>query len=335
MGEANQTTNKPTKTSENGDFKPKEFREPFSLSLSINDNIVCRRYFKVDELLFDALECVELKQVMDEIWGKICADLEHKRRIDQDYSSNLPLKLTGFIEDLPDIPDTGIGGERFMLANAIFSSREDGKMQLPDGRILDKTFYRPATFEDKYGDYDRPADGEVILKLALRFQGRTIYERAWDGNVYPRYVRGSIDLTNSDEAYRDEDPEKLNFTLAMNRRMTMGRTDLVQEAITKLTELLSGKWGNEEDGGITRYDFYGNNNTVRETEGHLPIPRSKVEVLGHLDIEPQDRDYFCSSYNRDYVEGWRNATAEKTKAYYHPLSAGSKNHDKREKQSGR
>lgn len=320
MGEVNSTTNKPT---ENGGFKQKDFHEPFSLTLFINDNIIRRESFNVDDLFFDALECIELKQVMDDIHAKICADLEYKSRIYQYYTSNLPLKLTGFVTDFPDIEDTGITGERFALANAILSDRVDGKMTLPDGREINKTFYRPTTFEDKYGDYDRPAEGEVTLRLSLRFHNRTVYERIWDGNVYPRYVRSAIDLTNSDEAYRDQDPSKLNFTLSMNRRMTLDRPNVLQEAVDTLKDLLSGKWVNDDDGSLERYDLYTNNNKVRHTTA-LPIPTVKVNITGHTDIKPQDKNYFCSCYNRDYVEGWRQATAEKTKQYYRWLGTQQK-----------
>lgn len=272
----------------------KDFRNPFTISLYINDNAVSCRYFRVHDLQKNALESVDLRLALDNIVNKIKNDLEYKSRIYQYYTVDTPVKMTGFINELPE----GLSDEeRRSYTSLITSDSVRGDIELPDGTIVKKSYIEYPPFEDVYGDYERPEDGEIMFKFVFAYNDKPIYSRIWDGNDYPRHVRHSLDLTNSDEAYVDKDPSNLRFVEAMARRMSLGRMDLIQYAVDLLTGILDGSSVGKDKSGepeYARYDYYDN----KREDGTI-----------------EEKEYFCSNYNKPYVDAWRQATMEKTRKY--------------------
>ena len=72
------------------------YKERFQFILSLNENIICQRYFRINGFNNDSLESYELRETIDEIVGIIRQDLESKSRVYQWFTRNIPLKLTGF-----------------------------------------------------------------------------------------------------------------------------------------------------------------------------------------------------------------------------------------------
>lgn len=292
----------------------REFRDPFTITLMINDNVVSRKYFRVPDYNIDALECVELKEVLDKVVQNIQSDLEYKSRIYQYYTAEGPVKLTGFLNEIPaDIPEE----DRHEATIKVISEKHQGDVVLPNGQVIRKEYIEyPGPYEDKYGDYERPADGEVMMSFILAFRDKPVYIRQWDGNVYPKHVRHSLDLTNSDEAYKDKDPNSLNFVLSMNRYMSEGRPDLLKQAVEMITGVLDkSNLPEYSEGEYTRYDYYETVDSTKTVPENIDPTVKPIEVLGHIDIPVESKEYFCSTYNKPYINGWRDAVAEKTRKY--------------------
>lgn len=309
---------KPVKENEQNEgvipFPFKEEKNPFAITLMINDNVVCRRYFRVPKFNIDALECVELKQVLDKVVENIQSDLEYKSRIYQYYTVEGPVKISGFVNELPsDISDD----DRFTAAIRILSDEYQGEVELPNGQIIKKEYVTyPGPFEDKYGDYERPADGEVMMKFVFTFNDKMIYIRQWDGNVYPKHVRHSLDLTNSDVNYKDKDPNSLNFVLSLNKYMSEGRPNLLEQSVEMISGVLDKSNLPEYcEGEYTRYDYYDNVESKKPRKEGVDKGVKPIEVLGHIDIPVEERDYFCSTFNKPFRNGWKQAVAGKTRKY--------------------
>lgn len=229
------------------------YRERFQFILSLDENIICQRYFRINGFNIDSIESCELKDTIDDIVDLIRADLEYKSRVYQWYTRDEPIKLTGFT-----------GGS-------------------------DATYYRyPDDMKDTYVDASRPAPYEYVFKFVFLMDGKVIYEKIWDGGEYPRYVRNSVDLTNSDASYKGRDPLTLPFNTALTRAMTIDKSDLIYTIIRKICDVASSTY-TEKYGQYTKKDKYG------------------------------EKKYRYSLYNEEFVRGWREQTLNKTKEYFSKL----------------
>lgn len=278
---------------ENKQLENSLYKERFQFILQINDNIICQRFFRINGFSYDALESAELKNVMDDVVTMIQNDLVSKSRIYDWYTQNSPLKLTGFVNNI----DEYTPAER----NFILSGTEDAELKCENGNIITKTYFcSPDVAEDVYIDTERPDFNEFVFKFSFLFDDKVFYERVWDGNVYPKYVRNSVDLTNSDVMYRDKDPLSLHFNLAIIRYMTVDKVDLVYHIIKKICYTLSSAFTDDKN-EYTKKIHYNNS-----------------------DERNKDRVYYCSTYNRNFVNDWRSATEQKTRDYMNSLYPSNK-----------
>lgn len=278
---------------ENKQFENSLYKERFQFILQINDNIICQRFFRINGFSYDALESAELKNVMDDVVTMIQNDLVSKSRIYDWYTQNSPLKLTGFVNNIDEYTPV----ER----NFILSGTEDAELKCENGNIITKTYFRsPDVAEDVYIDTERPDFNEFVFKFSFLFDDKVFYERVWDGNVYPKYVRNSVDITNSDVMYRDKDPLSLHFNLAIIRYMTVDKVDLVYHIIKKICYTLSSAFTDDKNEYTKKIHY--NNSEERN----------------------KDRVYYCSTYNRNFVNDWRSATEQKTRDYMNSLYPSNK-----------
>ena len=264
------------------------YKERFQFLLWVNDNIICQRYFKINGYNNDSLRSLEFKDTMDEIVRTIQEDLISKSRIFMWYTNEEPIKMTGFVNDLEN------RGEDDVIL--LTSTNYKGPVELTDGTVVDKTYFSyPEGMEDSYSDNELLPEYDVTFKFQMLVDEKPVYERIWDGTVYPKYVRNGVDLTNSDSLYKDKEPSSLHFSFAIIRHMTYGKIDLVYHIIKQICEVMSYKF--EDSNKYTKRVSYG------------------------------DRKYLLSTYNKDYVDAARKATLDKTKAYQAELSRAEKYKD--------
>lgn len=257
------------------------YREKFQFLLSINENVICQRYFRINNFDFASIESVELKETMDECVRMIQNDLTEKSRVYMWYTNDDPIKLTGFTND-EKLDDSDV---RF-LTNGV---EEEGI--LSNGRHVKKTYFDYASVASAATDYtdEKPADGEYVFKFTFMMDDKPLYERVWDANVYPKYVRNGVDLSNSNAIYKDKDPSTLSFSLAIIYHMTAGKSDLVFQIIKTICDNLSTTYSDEYE--YTKRDEYTNSSDGKK------------------------KSYLCSTYNKDFINGWRNAVHRKTNDY--------------------
>ena len=252
------------------------FWERFQFLLWINDDIICQRYFRINGYNRDMCHTEEFTTVMENCVRMIQDDLKYKSFILQSYTCDCPIKLTGFVNDPASESDV------FLLSNPNIS----GNVTLSDGRTVEKTYfeYPDGTPEMHYMDNETLEPWDVVFKFQFLIDDKTVYERIWDGTQYPKYVRNSVDLTNSNAAYRDKDPQNLNFSASLQKHMTFGRKDLTYHIIKSIIGVLS--WKQEDyERESTLYDTYG------------------------------DTTYALRPQNKSYIDGWRSATNQKTRKH--------------------
>lgn len=160
----------------------------FQFQLKANDNIICQRYFKIAGFNEKSLYSAELLDAVREIVERIKRNFESKSRIYLANNLDRKVKLTGFS-----------GG--------------------------------PET----YAEYDKKVwdASDVIEPWSVMFtfsfivDGVPIVTEAFDGSVYPRYVRNSVDITNSGKQY------------PMLALMNQGKEDLVPGIIREICSACS------------------------------------------------------------------------------------------------
>lgn len=249
-----------------------QWKERHQFVLSANGNIICQRYFKVNGFNPNSLHSVELFDTFRSVVEMIKNDLVSKSRVYTGITMNKRSKLTGFYK-----------GEELDYSDAalVYHDSIEGKVELSNGVILNKTYMENDVTED--------VDNEpFVFKFTYLFDDKVVFEEIWDGSVYPKYIRNSVDLSNSNSSYKYTDPMRMTFSQQMTKHLTEGRVDLIYNIIRTFCNVLSNAV--DEDG-------------------------NSVEKTYSSEMEYGDKTYYCTAYPRDYVKGWANATRQKTIKY--------------------
>lgn len=249
-----------------------QWKERHQFVLSANGNIICQRYFKVNGFNPNSLHSVELLDTVRDIVDMIKVDLVSKSRVYTGITMTKRSKLTGFYE-----------GEELSYSDRglICSDKYEGEIELSNGVVLNKTYIE----NDMTEDVD---DEPFEFKFSYLFDDKLVCEEIWDGTVYPKYIRNSVDLSNSNSSYKYTDPMRMTFSQQMTKHLNEGRIDLIYTIIRMFCDTLSNNV--DEDG-------------------------NSIEKEYTSEMEYGDKTYYCTAYPRDYVKGWANAVRQKTIKY--------------------
>lgn len=252
-------------------FNNEAFKERFQFLLWINDDIVCQRYFKCYGYNAYSIESIDFKEECDDIVGMIQDDLVSKSRVYSWYTKDDPLKMKGFSKDVDSLDRDDIS----VLINPSIS----GDVILSNGEVVRKEYCDYSDeIENWYVDKRVPEPYEVTFKFQVIIDENVVYERIWDGGVYPKYVRSNVDLSNSSSAYEGKDPVSLHFTLALQRAMTVDKVDLIYHIIKRLCKVMTYRY---DDNAYTKKVKYG------------------------------DREYSYTNYLKEYVDGYKKWISDK------------------------
>lgn len=262
------------------------FKERFQFILYSNDNIVCQRYFRIIGYNNDAVGSVELFDALEWCVNAIKEDLWKKSFVYQSIVNNNPTKATGFVNDVDNFSDA-----------CLVASFGEGTVTLSDGRKVEKSFIthgesqvfdqktnewvtKKETSDEIYGESESLKPWDHTFKFEFRVDERPVYQRIWDGTVYPKHIRNSVDLANTGS---DLDPSTvyLNSIDGVLQYIKIGRPNLIYQIIKKIISVMSG--------------------------GHYEANRFVSDKEYSYDVHGYD--------NRSNLEGWRKATAEKTREY--------------------
>lgn len=163
-----------------------------------------------------------------------------------------------------------------------------------------------------------------MFKFSFLIDNVTVYEKAWDGNVYPRFVRNGVDLTNNMSKYENYSPNSLSDYISY--RMQCGKNNLINDSIRRICDTLSNSFDDKyeytksvqyNNTGVTKTPFY--DDAVKVYGVIKPI------VTGHTDIKPINKRYSFNSALKSYEQSWKRKTFKKTRDYFSkdfPLTQG-------------
>lgn len=296
------------------------YKSKFQFLIWVNDNVICQRYFKVNGYYEDFLHSAEFDECMYGIVESIKRDLESKSRIFMwYYNTSEPLKMTGFMTD----EEVDKYGEDFV--SLLSDTKIVGDIIAPDGKVFKKTYLKQDNFSDDPNDNDRPENDEFIFKFSFLIDDVPVFEKIWDGNVYPKFVRNGVDLTNAYSNYNN-DTSMMNFGSAIIRYMQKGKTNLINDFIHRICDTLSlGYYEDEKTHRCTKeMGFYGQDNNIDRHKYEEAVKLYgviKPVVTGHTDLD--DKDYREYDYYTPYEKScqyWAKKCRKKTQQYFNNIT---------------
>ena len=292
------------------------YKSKFQFLIWVNDNVICQRYFKINGFNEESVYTEEFSNCMNGIVESIQKDLESKSRIFMWYTNlKEPMKMQGFIRN----EDVEKYGCEFL--SILTDSSIRGKIEAPDGKIYTKEYINyNENVTNNYGELERPNDGEFIFKFSFLIDDKAVFEKIWDGNVYPKFVRNGVDLTNNYAQYDNKDTSSLSFSAAIIRYMQNGKTNLISDFIRRICETLSNSF--REKYSYTKQMEYNNSEVIDNDRRKAAIAYYgviKPVVTGHTDIKAENKKYNFLSSIEDYKQSWEKSVRKKTQDYFNNI----------------
>lgn len=200
-------------------FQARDYKERFEFKLTVDDNIICQRYFKISNFNEYSLKSVNLSDVINDCVRTIDNDLKSKTISYLEVFS--PMNFNS-VEEMDKFFEDENNRKRMRIGNGIvvkdepfdYAWSEDGPKKL--------TF----KFDDGELFTSENDNAATTYKFAFLVDGKEVCARIWEG-VYPKYIRNSIDLSNKRGKQSEEDIFHLNFEQYLDYQIVKGRTDLV------------------------------------------------------------------------------------------------------------
>ena len=211
-------------------------RERFEFVLTINNSIVCQRYFKINKLRKNALISTELVDTLNYCVNLIQRDLRNKSNLYNIYTapqifnnreecdewmSRNKLEPVTFVL-IKDTEEVFVwSGEKLELFDKRFNTSDYVEKR---DEIEGAPYTLCFTFIDNGKDY------------MTKENKSPIYSRVWDGTDYPKFIRGNIDLSNSKNKFN---MELRPFDAVLVNLFNKGREDLVSRIIDEICDVCS------------------------------------------------------------------------------------------------
>lgn len=288
------------------------YKERFQFLLWINDNIICQRYFKIMGFNPDSVGSEELLETLEECVEMIKDDLNYKSSLYQSIVNDKPVKLTGFSNNMENLNDL------YLLINDEIS----GSVYLSDGTTVDKTYFNYSDDINEVYDDEDTKPWDVVFKFEFLIDDRNVFERIWDGSIYPKFVRNSVDLSNSITGYTKTGNVNFTSNEGISNYLKLDRVDLVYYMIRKIVDAMSGNFDNP--------DAY--THTINFEKCALEFDNEKYEEVRVFDLRSGNsqsekkaqahpvktvgpKEYYYANNNRKLVDSYYKWTRDKTRKY--------------------
>lgn len=231
---------------------PSDFKEPYEFRLLIDGNIICQRYFKINNFNPNSLTSIELTDTIRTCAHMIDEDLKSKTRV---YMWHMVPLIFNNKDEMyawfanPHNVNTVRFYETIVLRDEKLSEYVwDGeKLVMCDKKTYDNTFTTVLSDKDT-----------LTYEFAFYVNDRKIASTIFDG-VYPHYIRRNIDLSNTRGKFEGDDLSKLSFESYILNRLVFDRQDLIKKVVKEICYVCS----------VPEDSFYTQVETFRKPNGEV------------------------------------------------------------------
>lgn len=197
------------------------FKERFEFRLTVGDDIICQRYFRIGNFNPISLKSNELADTIRGCAQTIDNDLKSKSQI---YLEIVAPRIFDSMDEFEKYIANGKNRNGLIRGEGVVIRTVKDHDFAWNG--VDKLVPLDFKFDD--GEFSEPLtdDDYVTYKFAFLDSGKEVCSTEWVG-VYPRFVRNSIDLSNKRGRLDQEDIYRVGFELYILYKLVEGRNDLV------------------------------------------------------------------------------------------------------------
>lgn len=211
----------------------KDYKERFEFELTVGNNIICQRYFRINNFNQTALRSYELTEAVRNCVAIIDRDLKDKAHI---YLEMYAPKVFDSIEQMEAYVADPSNADRLTLGEGLVvrgNSKTD-YVYTKKGSVAELGY----KFDDGELTEAPIEDNKVTYKFAFKVDGREACTMIWDG-YYPKFVRDKIDLSNKRGKVEDDEVSRLSFEQYLLYKMVQGKSDLVYRLIKNICQVCS------------------------------------------------------------------------------------------------
>ena len=200
---------------------PRNYKERFEFELTVGDNIICQRYFKINNFYPKSLNSYELTEALRRCVTTIDNDLKMKTQAYLEMYAptvfNSEDEMMNYLSNPNNVARMSLGEGLVVRGN-----KETDYVLVNDGQV------KPLGYKFDDGELTEmsPELNKVTYKFAFKVDGREVASMIWDG-YYPKFVRDKIDLSNKRGKFDNEDPSRLSFEQYLLYKMVQGKSDLI------------------------------------------------------------------------------------------------------------
>ena len=258
----------------------RDYKERFEFKFTVGGNIICQRYFRINNFNPTSLASLELVDSIRDCAKMIDNDLKDKSNkyinLSAAQNFNSVDEMFDYFKDEKHKLNMRIG-QGIVIKDAKAPNYVWGKNNCPVA--LTEKF-------DKDGEFTSPitSDDVVTYKFAFYDNGKEVCTTSWEG-IYPRYIRNSIDLSNKKGKLSEgDDPSRLGYDSYILYKMVEGKEDIVYKIIKEICLTCSNpdnSWYTTElsfkkpNGEIVKYD-----NTQQQRDLEVEVKRMEAYLNG-------------------------------------------------------
>lgn len=208
--------------------EPRDYKERFEFVLTTGGNIICQRYFRINNFNPKSLNSYELTSAIRHCAAVIDDDLKDKTAI---YLQRFAPKSFETVEEMNAFVADEANRKRFSVGEGLVvrGNKETDYVYTAKGEV------KPlgAKFDDGELTENVVDANKATYRFAFKVDGREACTVEWDG-YYPKFVRDKIDLSNKRGKFDESEIDRLSFEQYLLYKMVEGRGDLVYGLIKSI-----------------------------------------------------------------------------------------------------